>query len=625
MRAFQVIAMVAAIAVAVFGLYPTYTQQQPSTPTAAESFASAAAAAFAGTTLASNPDLTAAQRAAGIPTDPVAGWDIPTTDARHVQLVLPGGLGAGEVTPGGQVVYPDRGAGFEVLAENTGPTTGRTITRIPTAPEPLASGAQRLPVVTMFVRTPADTVMFARTDGVLTVNDATTGANAPIAAIAPAAARDARGAFVPSGFVTTKIKPGLYLLAQVIAPGPDTAFPVYADPGFLDGLNDLGNTIVDATVSAATTSVNFVKANPIESIEIAAGGLMMATGVGTGFGVGLIADGTTSLIQKAGEATGNPALQALGTGMEIAGYISPTQVVKKGVADVAEIVVEGLGKKEADAAAQALSHTDDIVAVKPVTPSAAPKLPEPTATKPADLPTTPGAETPKLPNAPPGSGAVQPQRGTAFPPPVKTEIHLDARDDVGNMRCEYCGSRIYAQEGPTLKGDKIPDSRAQVDHYMPRKLGGDGVRENGRDACRHCNSQKGDMDPEEFEAARDDIVRESRQRIRDYERTHGAQPDGVWKTPNDRPGSANLTEQQPSRPAERPSSPSDQRSVQAHQAAEVTDQRRDDARDSAQQSNQSGNTQRSNNDSGSDSGRKSSQQEQKKKQSTRHKQRKGQR
>jgi hypothetical protein len=297
--------MVAAIAVAVFGLYPTYSQQPPATPTAAESFAAAATAAFAGTTLAPNPDLTAAQRAAGIRTDPAAGWDIPTTDARHVQLVLPGGLGAGEVTPGGQVIYPDRGAGFEVLAENTGATTGRTITRIPSAPAPLASGARRLPVVTMFVRTPADTVMFARTDGVLTVNDATAPSQAPIAAIAPAAARDARGAFVPSGFVTTKVKPGLYLLAQVIEPRPDTVFPVYADPGFLDGLKDLGSTIADATVSAANATVGFVKANPIESIEIAAGGVMVATGVGSGFGVGLIAAGATSLTQKTLQARTN--------------------------------------------------------------------------------------------------------------------------------------------------------------------------------------------------------------------------------------------------------------------------------------------------------------------------------
>jgi hypothetical protein len=149
-RTVQVIAMVAGVAVAVLKAPDT----SPHHPTA-ESFASAATAAFDGTELASDPKLTAAQRSADIPTNPVDGWDIPTSDGRNVQLVLPGGLGAAEVTPDGRVVYPDRGAGFDVLAENTG-TMRRTITRIASAPAPLTSGAQRLPVVTMFVRTPAD-------------------------------------------------------------------------------------------------------------------------------------------------------------------------------------------------------------------------------------------------------------------------------------------------------------------------------------------------------------------------------------------------------------------------------------------------------------------------------------
>lgn len=607
--------MIAAIVAAIIDLNPT-SSAPPAAQSAAESFASAATAAFAGTELSSNPNLTAAQRSAGIPTDPVASWDIPTSGGRHVQLVLPGGLGAGQVTPGGQVVYPDRGAGFDVMAENTG-TSRRTITRIPSAPAPSVSGIQPLPVVTMFVRTPVDTVMFARTDGVLTVNEATPEKK-PIAAIAPAAARDAHGAVVPSGFVTTKIKPGLYLLSQVIKLAPDTAFPVYADPAWLD-------SVVDTVVSASNTAVNFVKANPVESIEIVAGGVMVATGVGTGFGVGLIADGATSLVQKAGEATGNTGLQAFGGGMEVLGYLSPTHALRKGLTNIAEREVEQLGKKELDdVATGALGHADDVTVIKPVTPSAPPKLPDPAAAKPADLPTTPGVDTPKIPTGPPSSGTVEP--GTAFPQPVKTEIHLDARDDVGNMHCEYCGERIYAQEGPTLKGDKIPATRAQIDHYKPRKLGGQGVRENGRAACQPCNSQKGEMDTDEFEASRDDIVAESRRRIRAYETTHGTQPDGVWKTPNDRPGSPNLTgQQQLSESTQRPSSPNDQRTFQAFQVREVTDEQRDDARDSAQRNGQSGNSQRSHKDSGPRAGRTAHEQKKSKKQSTKHKQRKGQR
>lgn len=413
-RIFQV-AMIAAIVAAIIDLNPT-SSAPPATQSAAESFASAATAAFAGTELSSNPNLTAAQRSAGIPTDPVASWDIPTSGGRHVQLVLPGGLGAGQVTPGGQVVYPDRGAGFDVMAENTG-TSRRTITRIPSAPAPLVSGIQPLPVVTMFVRTPADTSMFARTDGVLTVNETTPGKK-PIAAIAPATARDAHGAVVPSGFVTTQIKPGLYLLSQVITPGPDTAFPVYADPAWLDSL-------VDTVASATETAVNFVKANPVESIEIVAGGVMVATGVGTGFGVGLIADGATSLVQKAGEATGNTGLQATGTTMEVLGYFSPTRALRKGLTDIAEREIEQLGKKELDdVATGALGHADDVTVIKPVTPSAPPKLPDPAAAKPADLPTTPGVDTPKIPTGPPAA------RAPESVPPGGGIYRIDNVDDI---------------------------------------------------------------------------------------------------------------------------------------------------------------------------------------------------
>ncbi|SCX34450.1 hypothetical protein SAMN02799620_06344, partial [Mycolicibacterium fluoranthenivorans] len=98
----------------------------------AQGFADAALAAFSGssTVTATGSALTAGQRSAGLPTDPVAGLTS-NTAAGPVQVVLPGGLGAAQHTSGGQVVYPDTGAGFDMLAENTATGT-RTVARINT-------------------------------------------------------------------------------------------------------------------------------------------------------------------------------------------------------------------------------------------------------------------------------------------------------------------------------------------------------------------------------------------------------------------------------------------------------------------------------------------------------------
>lgn len=128
----------------------------------AQDFADAALAAFSGSTtvtVAPDPALAPAQRAAGLPTEPVTGLTS-NTAAGPVQVVLPGGLGAAQHTTGGQVVYPDTGAGFDMLAENTGTGT-RTVARI--------KGPDGVRMVTTFVRTPADTVMLAHTNGFLTI------------------------------------------------------------------------------------------------------------------------------------------------------------------------------------------------------------------------------------------------------------------------------------------------------------------------------------------------------------------------------------------------------------------------------------------------------------------------
>ncbi len=113
----------------------------------------------------------------------------------------------------------------------------------------------------MFLRTPADTVMLAHTDGIITVNQATPAATT-IATIAAPQARDSHGRVVPSTFVTQQIRPGLYLLAQVIHPDAATAWPVYADPCFscmVDSVVSAAHTVADATVVGAKAVGTFVK------------------------------------------------------------------------------------------------------------------------------------------------------------------------------------------------------------------------------------------------------------------------------------------------------------------------------------------------------------------------------
>jgi hypothetical protein len=174
---------------------------------------------------------------------------------------------------------------------------------------------------------------------------------------------------------------------------------------------------------------------------------------------------------------------------------------------------------------------------------------------------------------------------------------------------------VFRQEGRNLDGDKIPPDRAQIDHYYPRKLGGDGVEDNAMVTCRLCNGAKSDMHPDEWEAAKPRIAAESRRAISEYQRTHGTQPDGVVRTPNIRPGQ--------------------QRAVQADDTQSVTDRHRNAAlntaraANSATESNSHGSSTRTS-QSSSESNRsthrttKKQQPKKKKKQSTNKKNRKGQ-
>lgn len=61
------------------------------------------------------------------------------------------------------------------------------------------------------------------------------------------------------------------------------------------------------------------------------------------------------------------------------------------------------------------------------------------------------------------------------------------RDVVAGGACAYCGSTL---------------SILEVDHVIPFSRGGSDDRENLAPACTRCNLEKGDLTPEEWQAAR---------------------------------------------------------------------------------------------------------------------------
>lgn len=213
----RLMAALCVVAVAIGGLHLiSPAQQERSSETtqdaAAQGIADSAATAFTGSAVGTDPKMTAAERSAGLPQEPVTGLSA-MTPIGPVQMVLPHGLGNARQTNSGQVVYPDAGAGFDFLAENTS-TGARTVARID---DPLGVRA-----VTTFLRTPADTVMLAHTNGYLTINRATPSAET-VGMFSPSEARDANGALVASAYVVRQWAQGLDQLSEVIAPTATTA------------------------------------------------------------------------------------------------------------------------------------------------------------------------------------------------------------------------------------------------------------------------------------------------------------------------------------------------------------------------------------------------------------------
>ncbi|WP_276824340.1 polymorphic toxin-type HINT domain-containing protein [Mycolicibacterium mageritense] len=389
--------------------------------TTVEGFAEAAGAAFADSAVGSDPSLTAEQRRAGLPADPVAGLTS-QTPAGLVQVVLPGGLGAAHHTSGGQVVYPDAGAGFDLLAENTATGT-RTVAKV--------DGPGGVRMVTTFVRTPADTVMLAHTNGYLTINKATPAAET-IGMFSPAETRDATGKLVPSSYVVKQVAPQLYALAEVFDPQPGTTWPVYVDPplhltgplpqGFFDSVTNAVSSVADTVTSAASTAVSatvsgakavgtFVKENPLESAMLVGGVALALTGVGGPASAAMIASATVNLASATVDiaAAAMPDNQALGIASDVLGaasMVTPQGAAKKVVKEGAELAAQQLAK-----------HADDVVDVAKAVPTPPSQLADDITASAAAAkpPVTPGV-SPKAPNAPPAKSPELPCAGQSFSP-----------------------------------------------------------------------------------------------------------------------------------------------------------------------------------------------------------------
>ncbi|MFV8053516.1 HNH endonuclease [Mycobacterium sp. 48b] len=407
-------AVLCAVAVTVGGLHlipptPPRVEGEMSPASAHEGFAEAAVAAFGDSAVGTDPSLSAQQRRAGLPVDPVSGLTSPTA-AGPVQVVLPGGLGHARHTAGGQVVYPNAGAGFDMLAENTATGT-RTVARIndPDGPR----------IVTTFVRTPVDTVMLAHTNGYLTINRATPAAET-IGMFSPAETRDATGALVPSSYVVKRLSPQLYALTEAIDPRPDTAWPVYVDPplhltntggiplpqGFFDSITNAVSSMADTVSSATATAVSatvsgakavgtFVKENPLESAMLVGGVALAVTGVGGPAGAAAIAAATVNLSSAgldiaAAAMPDNKVLGNIATGFDIASALTPQGAAKKAVKEGVEIAGEQLAK-----------HADDVVEVAKAAPTPPAQLADEVAATGAPKAPVPGVSTPKIPNGPP--------------------------------------------------------------------------------------------------------------------------------------------------------------------------------------------------------------------------------
>lgn len=424
--AVKTLAVLAAVAIPLSVVQPT-TAIRP-VVSAAEQFGQAATAAFAESAAGLDASLTSTERAAGLPVNPAAGL-VSESPAGPVEMMLPAQLGAGQLTSAGQMVYPDAGAGFDLLAEGTRQGY-RTVARI--------NNEAGVRAVTTYVRTPADTVMLMHSSGHLSLNRATESADT-IGVMSPAEARDAVGRIVYSAYVAKQVAPQLYEVSEVIAPTPSTAWPVYVDPPLAvgDGLaqwswSDTGDALggaVDAVGNSFKKAGEFignamsaqaegnalqaqavsqtVQEHPTESAMLIGGTALMATGVGSAPGASLLTEAALAVNNAAiasqvvaAADPKNASLQNVSAAMSIAAALTPQGIGKQTLVKTTENAVEQGLKTGAD------NIASEAATITRVTPETATK-PTQLAKDIADTAKPPAA--PKAPNAPPAMRAEAPK------------------------------------------------------------------------------------------------------------------------------------------------------------------------------------------------------------------------
>ncbi|WP_349319186.1 GIY-YIG nuclease family protein, partial [Mycolicibacterium canariasense] len=463
--------------------------------------------------------------------------------------------------------------------------------------------------VTTFVRTPADTVMLAHTNGYLTINRATPTAET-VGMFSPAETRDATGKLVPSSYVVKRVAPQLYLLAEVFDPRPDTAWPVYVDPplhlggpvpaGLFDSITStissaasaVGtavSTAASATVSGAQTVGRIVKAHPLESAMLVGGVAMALTGVGGPAGAAMIASAGVNIASAGVDfaAALNPDNQALGVVSNVLGVasmVTPQGAAKAAVKEVAEKATEELAT-HADDVANAAKKVIDTATEAPTPPTQLAN--DITAAPTAAKPPLPGVDTPKAPNAPPaktsdlpvatspetagpcGCNAITPEpKGGVYviynakgePKYVGQSIHVDER-----LNQHISDSLKPSTKPGTARYDPAAGDRAYVLHRTDDPDALNGLEQHEID--RH-NTYTTKTNPNENYNG----VGLNRKKVyRDTNRNAG-----VYDAARD----AHLQQYQ------RPSSPADQRQIQQASTRQSTDQQRQDAQSSAREANQ---------------------------------------
>lgn len=599
----------ALLAVVLLPLSLLNSSQSAPVVSAVEQFGQAATAAFTESAAGLDTSLTSKERSAGLPVNPAAGL-VSQSPAGAVDMVLPDGLGAGQVTAAGQMVYPDAGAGFDLLAENTRDGY-RTVARI--------NSADGVRSVTTFVSTPADTVMLMHSSGHLTLNRATEQAET-LGVMSPAEARDATGRIVYSAYVAKQVAPQLYQVSEVISPTESTTWPVYVDPPLSVGgdysqfgwsdvdhtLDAIGNgfmkageavgkafePLADGQQMQAQAMGDQVRQHPLESAMLVGSTALMATGVGSAAGAGVLARVSLTLnVASVGtEAVAaidpnNKGLQNFSAGMQIVAAITPQGLGKKAVENVAENALQQGVKKGGDDLA---SEAATLTRVTPETATDATKLSQEVAAA-GKVP-----EVPKAPNAPPGKYAPETHPGGT---------HMDCGHTCDHPIAVYSEKEMpghYEHKAETAPDVMIKEGPAQTQinrdgNLRDRPRAGDNKVNDESPPASSVQARNGQASVRPL--PRDESFKEMRL-LGDLARKQKVTPGDAFQFAyRNNQGQLNCqrcvlkppnASQSPSKLPERPSTPADLRQVQAARAEQASQAQRSKALTGARMINTAG-------------------------------------